>query len=357
VLGGPTGDPAGVGANAAHKIAQGFADVAAAGIAGNATFLTRGGTTTASGTTVEEHSLWALVNSAGLTPSGLVLCDVSAADGGGMSPISSSVQSSSGQACPDDGTVDGTDAPSWYFVNAGANQAANVIATNACTVGTSGANTCYTLSDRGTFDYLASGTDPAGSIPNLKIVTRGPQPASAPGGVDALENYFHVYIINPKKPGETVNLPAAKDFVNFLTSPALQSKLKSYLKNDDPAGPPFVADASPILTASGIPHRVHRGEQVTVRGTLKNAEPGYPVLAGKTVTIDEVKGALLVPVAHGKTNSRGRYKITFVPRASGSYEVHTGNIAQIEIKSLHPPYGDLLSPAATGPVKVTVHRA
>ena len=59
------------------------------------------------------------------------------------------------------------------------------------------ANSCYVLTDRGTYDYLASGTDPAGTIPNLKIVTRGPQSASAPGGVDALINYFHVYIINP----------------------------------------------------------------------------------------------------------------------------------------------------------------
>ena len=33
---------------------------------GTATFFTRGGTTTASGTTVEEHEIWALVNSSGL---------------------------------------------------------------------------------------------------------------------------------------------------------------------------------------------------------------------------------------------------------------------------------------------------
>ena len=80
---------------------------------------------------------------------------------------------------------------------------------------------CYVLTDRGTFDYLASGTDPAGSIPNLKIVTRDDS-ASAPGGADELINYFHVYIINPNKPGETVNLTAAKDFVSFLTSSTFQ---------------------------------------------------------------------------------------------------------------------------------------
>jgi tungstate transport system substrate-binding protein len=357
VLAGPTGDPAGVSTNGANNVAQGFADIAAAGAAGKATFLTRGGTNTASGTTVEEHEIWGLVNSSGLTPSGVVLCTVSAADGGGMSPISSTVQSTSGQPCPASGTVNGTDAPSWYFVNAGASQGANVIAANACTVGTSGANTCYVLTDRGTFDYLSSGTDPAGSIPNLKIVTRGPQSASAPGGTYALINYFHVYIINPSKPGETVNLTAAKDFVNFLTSPSFQSQLKSYLPTADPAGPPFVADASPILTASGIPRNYYASKPVTVKGTLTNAEIGYPVLAGKTVTVDEVKGTLLIPVAHGKTNSKGAYSIKLVPPTTGSYEVSTGQISQIENATLSPPYGDLLSPSATAPVKVTVHSA
>jgi len=357
VLGGPAGDPAGVGANAAHNIAQAFADIATAGAAGHATFLTRGGTTTASGTTVEEHTIWALVNGSGLKPASLVLCNVSPADGGGMSPIKSSVQATTGLPCPDSGTVNGTDAPSWYFVNAGANQAANVVAANACTVGTSGPNTCYVLTDRGTFDYLASGTDPAGRVPNLKILTRGPQDASAPGGRYALINYFHVYIINPNKPGETVNLPAAQAFVSFLTAPAFQSQLKNYLPTTDPGGPPFVADASPILTASGIPRTYHAGRPVTVTGTLTNAELGYPALGGKTVSVVEVKGALFIPVAKGTTNSTGGYSIRFVPPSTGSYAVQTGQISQVENASLNPAYGDLLSPAATSPVQVTVHAA
>src|SRR6202012_3441963 len=154
----------------------------------------------------------------------------------------------------------------------------------------SGTNTCYVLTDRGTYDYLASGTDPGVSIPNLKIVTRGPQSASAPGGQYALVNYFHVYIINPSKPGETVNVPAAQDFVNFLTSPSFQAQLKTYLAaTSDPGGPPFVASASPDLTASGFPKTYHANKQATVTGTLTNAEPGYPALSGQTVTIDELK--------------------------------------------------------------------
>jgi len=358
VFAGPTGDPAGVASNGADNVAQAFADVASAGAAGKATFFTRGGTTTASGTTVEEHQIWALVHSSGLQPASLSLCLVSAADGGGMSPVNSAALN--GQPCPDSGTVQSPHNPSWYFINAGSNQAANVIAANACPPADapSGSNTCYVLTDRGTFDYLASGTDPAGTIPNLKIVTRGPQSASAPGGQFALVNYFHVYIINPSKPGETVNLTAAKDFVDFLTSSALQGQLATYLnKTSDPGGAPFIADASPHLTASGIPHVYHAGKPAKVTGTLTNAEPGFPVLSGETITVNEVKGALVIPIARGRTDTNGHYSIRFVPPSTGSYQVSTGVISKIEIPTLNPPYGDILSPAATGPVKVTVHAA
>ena len=358
VLAGPTGDPAGVAANGANNIAQAFADVASAGAAGHATFFTRGGTTTASGTTVEEHAIWGLVHSSGLQPASLSLCVVSAADGGGMSPVGSAALN--GQPCPDSGTVQSPHNPSWYFINAGANQAANVIAANACPPANapSGTGTCYVLSDRGTFDFLASGTDPAGSVPNLKIVTRGPQSASSPGGQFALVNYFHVYIINPSKPGETVNLTAAQDFVSYLTSSDFQSQLKSYLAaTSDPAGPPFVAAASPNVTVSGLPHNYHAGKPATVTGTVTNAQPGFPAPSGATVTVNEVKGALVVPVATGKTDSTGRYSIKFVPPTTGSYEVSTGQISMIENSTLNPPYGDILSPAASTPVKVTVNAA
>ena len=355
VLAGPNGDPAGVSANAAHNIAQAYADIATAGNNGTATYLSRGGTTTASGTTVEEHTLWALVNSSGLQPSSLVLCAVSAADGGGMTPIKSSVQATSGQPCPDSGTVNSTDAPSWYVIN-NVNQAASVIATNACNGFSSGPNTCYVLTDRGTFDYLASGTDPAGTIPNLKILTRD-NDASAPGGANELINYFHVYIINPTKPGETVNLTAAQDFVSFLTSQAFQSQLKNYLPTADPGGPPFKADASPNLTASGFTKNYNAKKPMTVKGTLVNAEPGFPVLSGETVNVQQIVGGQPLTVASGKTNSTGAYSIEFTPGSTGSYEVSTGAISKVEISTLNPVYGDILSPASTAATAVTVHSA
>lgn len=355
ILAGPTGDPAGAGTNAAHNIAQAYADIATAGNNGKATYLSRGGTTTASGTTVEEHTLWALLHSSGLQPASLVLCAVSAADGGGMTPIKSTVQATSGQPCPDSGTVNSTDAPSWYVIN-NVNQAASVLAANTCNGFSSGPNSCYVLTDRGTFDYLASGTDPAGTIPNLGIVTRD-NDASAPGGANELINYFHVYIINPSKPGETVNLGAAQDFVSFLTSQAFQAQLKNYLPTADPGGPPFKADASPNLTAAGFAKNYNAKKPMTIKGTLVNAEPGFPVLSGETVNVQQIVGGTPLTVASGKTNSSGAYSINFTPSSTGSYQVSTGAISKVENTTLSPVYGDILSPASTAATNVTVHSA
>ena len=359
VLAGPKGDPAGVSANGAHNIAQAFADVAAAGINGKAEFVSRGGTP---GTTVEEHTIWNLVNENGLAPSGLLLCAVSSANGGGLTPIAAGHDvTASGQPCPSGGALPtGSALPKWYAAT-GLTQGPNVQNANACNGYPSGASTCYVLTDRGTYDYLSSGTDPAGAIPNLTIQTRD-DAASAPGGQYALVNYFHAYIINPSKPGEAVNLTAAKDFLNLLTSPSFQSQLKSYLATADPGGPPFKADASPNITVNaghGIPKTFKAGgKKVTVSGTLTNAEPGYPALAGKTVSIEELVGGLPVLTAgSAKTNSSGGFSINFKPTATGSYVIATQQIAQIENSVLSPPFGDLLSPAATSPVKVTVHGA
>jgi hypothetical protein len=94
-----------------------------------------------------------------------------------------------------------------------------------------------------------------------------------------------------------------------------------------------------------------------VKGTLVNAEPGYPALAGQTVNVDEVVGGVPLTVASGKTDSTGAFAVKFTPSSTGQYEVSTGEISVIENTTLSPPYGDILSPAATSPVKVTVHAA
>ena len=365
VLAGPSGgsDPAGVGANAPHDIAQAFARVAAAGNAGTATFVARGNQ---SGTSVAEHQVWALVASNGLTPAGVFLCNLDPALGGGATPvISSAVGGQQGQTCPGSGVSSPTlppsgDLPSWYVTTNPAGQGPTVVLANACTGFTSGANTCYVFTDRGTFDYLASGLDPAGSDAALSILTRN-NAASAPGGPNVLINYFHVYIINPAKCATCgVNLTAAQDFVGYVTSPALQSQLVDYLDgapaDNDTGGPPFVADASPVIAASGIPSVDVGGAPVTVSGTLTNAEIGYPALASQPIRVDQIVGGLPVQVAAGTTSSNGSFSIPFSPGSSGSFEVSTPQISQVEVANIQPGinYADTLSPSATAPVAMSV---
>jgi tungstate transport system substrate-binding protein len=276
VLAGPTADPAGVAYNGAGNIAQAFANVANAGLAGKATFVSRGNT---SGTTVTEHAIWGLVATNNLAPAGVLLCAVNATDGGGDVPIAPGWGViANGQPCPFGGGIpSGGELPKWY-VSTGLTQGPNVVAANACTVG-DGAGTCYVFTDRGTYDYLASGLDPNSGtssttptdwIPNLTILTRGPQAATAPGGVNQLTNYFHAYIVNPTKPDQAVNLTAAQDLITMLTSPAFQAQLKNYLDDTtDPAGAPFVADASPVISEVGLPTTALAGNKITVTGSRR----------------------------------------------------------------------------------------
>ena len=356
VLAGPTGDPAGVASGATNNVAKAFADIASAGMNGGAaTFVSRGGTP---GTTVQEHQIWQLVDSSGLAPAGLLLCAVSSTNGGGETPIAAGHGvTASGQTCPNNGALPSASAlPAWYAVNTGATQGPNVIAANACTsaVSPAGPGRCYVFTDRGTYDYLASGQDPAGSISNLTIVSRD-NGATAPGGANELINFFHGYIISPSKPNEQVNLPAAQDLLNLITSASFQSRLKTYLDDtSDPAGAPFVADASPVITEIGLPTAASAGKKIAVKGTVTNAEPGYPPLAGKTVTLDEVVAGLPVAVATTTTDATGAYSITFTPKSSGAYQVATAQISMIENSYFSPPFGDLLSPAATTPVQIAV---
>jgi ABC-type tungstate transport system permease subunit len=358
VLAGSAADPAGVLANAPNNIAQAFADVAAAGIAGKAQFISRGGTP---GTTVEEHAIWQLVDQNGLSPAGLLLCDVSATNGGGETPIAANQGvTANGQPCPNSGALPtGKALPSWYTVT-GLTQGPNVVAANACTSPSggsypSGPNTCYVLTDRSTYDYLASGLDSAGSIPNLGILTRN-NLATAPGGANALINYFHAYVINPSSAGQTVNLPAAQDFVSLLASPSLQAQLKYYLDDTtDVSGAPFIATASPAITAVGFPANVNAGKTVTVSGSVTNLEQGYPALNGVTVDIDEIEAGVPVIVAHGVTAATGTYSITFQPKSSGEYQVSTPQLSVVENSTLSPVFGDILSPGASAAAQVTVN--
>ncbi|HTA15838.1 MAG TPA: hypothetical protein VK781_13365, partial [Solirubrobacteraceae bacterium] len=115
--------------------------------------------------------------------------------------------------------------------------------------------------------------------------------------------------------------------------------------------------ASPFLSASPSSASVDAGETVSVTGALLNAEPGFPNLAGESVTLEHVSSAGLQPVVSGLTNAGGQYTLAFTPPMSGSYEVVTDPISQIEIAGLEPPFSDLLSPGASAPFSETVNPA
>jgi tungstate transport system substrate-binding protein len=345
VLLGPASDPAGVLTGAPHDIAAALTAIATAGKAGKADFVSRGGTP---GTTVEEHQIWALTSAP--AAAGLTLCLVSAANGGGSAP------STAGGVCPSSQTPPTADAPpSWYHVT-GLTQGPNILAADTCNftnAASNGGNDCYVLTDRGTFNFLQS----QGSLAHMGIVTRNNTPAAA-GGQDLLVNSFHAYAISPTKfagtPNVAINLPGAQAFLNFLTSPGFQSQLKSYLGGSN--DPPFLADASPSLTAGTIPAVVAAGSAVTLTGSLRNAVPGTPALAGQTVTVSETIAGLPagVPVGSATTDAAGNYSVTFAPTSSGSYQVTSGAITQIENPSLNPIFADLLQPAATAATPLSV---
>jgi len=352
VLAGSTTDVAGVGSNAPHDIARAFADVASSGIAGEATFDSRGGTNTASTTTILEHAVWKLVSESGLAPAGLSLCDVTAADGGGMTPITAAALSSDPQAptCPsaDGGIAGGADLPAWYRIISG-NLANNVLQTNNCTGTTNSSTNCYALSDRGTFNFLASGRAPAGTITNLSVLSAG-QSASAPGGPSILLVRLDGYVIDPAKPGEAVNLAGAQALVGFLTSPAEQAQIGDYLKTVPKSpGAPFVPDAIPSITASPSAAAVLAGSPVMVSGAVADPEPGYPGLSGRPVIVRAADGA---QVGSGLLDASDHFSLSFVPPAGGTYQVTTPAIARLITPA--PPFGDTLGPASSAPFSVAV---
>ena len=104
------------------------------------------------------------------------------------------------------------------------NQANNVTATNACTTPAHGSTHCYALTDRGTYDFLSAGGPRRRTQPGIEPPDRrARQQRLGPRRRERALNYFHVYIINPNKPNESVNVAARPGLLNFFTSPSFQS--------------------------------------------------------------------------------------------------------------------------------------
>ncbi|MFT4288547.1 substrate-binding domain-containing protein [Nocardioides sp.] len=327
VLLGPASDPAGVLTSSTHDIATAFEQIAAAGEAGKAHFYSRGGTSFGSGTTVQEHAIWALTDDTLVTK-----CTVSSTYGGGEAPASATGD------CPDTITF-----PDWY--NSGdRKQAPNIQAANECTDSyVSGTPDCYTFTDRGTFQYLYS----TGALDTLQIVTRD-NADTARGGIPALVNSFHAYAINPDMFSSDVkagiNLAGATAWLDWLTSSAGQAAVNNYL--NDTGDAPFLPSASPEVTASA--HVKLGKKRVVVTGTVSNVVPGTPALDGVTVRLFATRKVGVTPtqVATATTDANGDYKIAYQAKALQFYTVTTDQLTKVEVPTLTPVFADILQPGS-----------
>jgi len=282
---GSTTDPAGVASGPPDDVVKAFQEIAAAGNAGTAVFVSRGD---GSGTNTKEKSIWPLT--------GIPVFTTGTQKG---EPL----DTSTGQN------------PTWYQ-KTGAGQAQNLIDTDQCSF--SGApNTvtgCYTLADRGTFKNVQS----LDEVPDLKIVSQNNNGPNAQGGFDLLLNPYHLYAVNPAKvPG--VNINGAMAFLNFMTSPAEQQAIADYPK---PSNPAFFPEAYPDLTVGqGVPSSARANQSVTVSGT---AIPNYfldPPLTGDEVDLIRA-GDPSTNIATTTVQADGSYSFSFHPTRTDDYEVH-----------------------------------
>ncbi|MCW2757444.1 MAG: putative tungstate transport system substrate-binding protein [Nocardioidaceae bacterium] len=341
VLAGNTSDPAHtlVGGTYNHDIVKTFHDVAVAGAAGNAHFVNRVG---APGTTVQEHAIWALVNS---TYGDVTMCTVSDADGGGMRP------STTTGACAASTQTAPYPYPTWYSAG-DRKQAANIQFANVCAIPNSPGSTtdtstttftdCYVFTDRGTLLNLQTIGSTAA---NLTTVTRN-NAASAPGGFEALVNAFHAYVINPDKvpPGSNLDPVAAKKVLDYLTSPAGQQVISGYLATD----PPFLPAASAVVTTTqSVPGSTVGATPFTVAGHLANPVPGYPKLDNLPINLMAVPtsnpSAAPAVVASGASDASGNFALSYTPSVSMTYSLSVPTATRVEVASLSPQFKDILT--------------
>lgn len=330
ILAGTSAIP-GTSNNDTNDIGQAFVDVANAGDAGDADFISRGGTP---GTTVEEHAIWALIGADSTLnaelPSDMQLCPVSSANGGGLTPVLSSI------SCPDPSSLPTkAQQPLWYHTT-GDTQGPNVQAANNCDDPSLDlvSSKCFVFTDDGTYAFLQS----EGDIPALSVTTLD-NSATTIGDENTLVNYFHGYIVqNTNNTPATPNLQMADAMMSFITSPAGQADIEAYLSTTTFAssvgGKIFSPTAAPTITAAAS------GGHVT--GSVTDNQPGFPVLNGVPVTINRVTPTPLADVADGTTDSSGDYNIAFSAAPGATYDVTTDPISKIEITfpSPTPDFGD-----------------
>jgi len=290
VIVGPLNDPAHVLTTAPHDAVGAYEAIAAQGAAHDATpavpgasFVTRNNQ---SGTSVAEYGIWAQTT--------------------GVPTQSATGHAGDPTLLQPVGAAAGT-FPNWYAANTNATQGANLIATDTCAAALAPDGGCYTMVDRGTYDYDVVHH----LISNLQIVSQN-NSATAPGGESELTNPFHAYIVSTSK-----NKAAAKKFLDYLTSSSFQNSLVNF-----PGGglSSVFPDAFAQIASSSIPTQAAAGSQITIHATLKYPPPVAQAIAGLPVHLQSSPtGAPGTYVDVGQpVNTAADGAVTFTPTIGNS---------------------------------------
>lgn len=319
---GPTSDPAGVAAAAAHDAISAFEAIAVAGGGGTATFISRGDN---SGTNVQEQLMWGLTTDP---------------------PVTKQIASNAGSATNRFEPGSGGTYPAWY-AKSNQGQAASLQTASACNTATYPNGGCYTMVDRGTFNRLVNN----GTITNMKIVSDRNTPA-ARGGRDLLINPFSVYIVNPAAAlpmGSPVpNVTAARRFVDFLVSPGFQNAVDSFPTATDPA---FRQDAFPsIEVTQALPATLPAVAVAAASGPptlslhLANRQPGAPAVVGMPVQLQQsVDGGQTYTDVGAAVATDANGNVSFTPTITGTthYRASTGRFQATSWNAFSPNTQDV----------------
>jgi hypothetical protein len=101
------------------------------------------------------------------------------------------------------------------------------------------------------------------------------------------------------------------------------------------------------------------GTKQTIHGQLINVAPATPPLASQPVTLVVTNHGVTSKAGTATTDSTGHYSLSFKPATSGTYQVQTGELTQVENASLTPTFSDQLAPSSVpvGNLVVKAHPA
>lgn len=286
VVVGPEADPAQVRVTTTYELPESLARIAVSGRAGEARFVSRGGT---SDDTVREHALWALAD-------GVATCTLDEARGGGEVP--STVSGS----CPDP-----VPTPSWYVVT-GTDQPATLRTAAAC--GDAVGPPCYALGGRGTARALTS----RGELEGQRILARDGHPDRTPLTTDRYRGYAVAGAPDVTGP--------ALDLLDWLTGPVAQAIVDGHLAGV--GAPPYHPAAEAAVRTGRIPFSIVRfGDRAKVCGRLTHPARDRGLLPPTAVTLGYLdtryRPARAVTVGRATTDARSELCLTFRPGRRHTY--------------------------------------